>query len=211
MIEEAMFPIIISLLVLGCSPAKQESSGEPLSPPASLPHITHDGIDYPYIRYAESTGLRASRGRAIFLHPIKARKTEILTLEYAPGMKVEDLFGQELFGRSGEVVHAAGIIKITSLPISIPVKPTLVRQWRMTHGKYKYLCRFVRETISGKDKITSTSCANDQHSITFVFNDRLGVIEFQDFCDDFVCSYKLIESQGILSRAMLRSMNLIGI
>src|SRR4051812_4526246 len=85
-IKKMIFPALVCIFALGCSSSEtRESSAREMPSLASLPHLTQSGTDYPYIRYSESTGKVASRGRAFFLYPIKERKTEILALEYSPG------------------------------------------------------------------------------------------------------------------------------
>jgi hypothetical protein len=197
------------ILTLGCNPGdRQESNVIEARSRASLPHISDGHTDYPYTRYSESTGQTASRGRAFFLYPIKARKSQILALEYAPGMEVGDLFGEDLIGTSGEVVNENGQIVIPFLPISIPIGLVVGQSWRMTYTNHVFICKSQVSSDLTKSEKIKVSCTDDKDTLTFVYDRQLGVTEFQDFCDFSICTYKLMDSSGLLSPAMTLSMNL---
>jgi hypothetical protein len=207
--EKKMLAVILSILVLGCSPAKhQKSDAIDTAGLGTLPRITHGGIGYPYTRYSESSGQIASRGRAFFLYPIKTSKTEILALEYAPGMRISDLFGEELIGTGGKAYYEDGRIGFSFLPISLPVGVVSGHNWPMKYAKLEFRCQSRENPDVSRGKGLSISCASEKYTLSFLYDEQLGITEFQDFCDSSVCTYKLMDSQGLLSRAMTLSMGL---
>ena len=206
-IEKKMFAAALSILALGCSPAERQE-GNPVDTTGigNLPHVSHDGVRYPYTRYSESTGQVSSRGRAFFLYPIKASKREILALEYSPGMKISDLFGEELLGRGGEAYYSDGQIGFTFLPVSLPVGVVAGQRWRMRYVKHEFLCAARTKENTSEAKKLLISCVNQKYTLSFEYEDKVGVTKFQDFCDFSTCTYNLMDSQGLLSDSMTKLM-----
>jgi len=198
----AILALVSCFLILGCDAPRRQASGSLEGAGiGSLPHVTHGSIDYPYIRYSESTGRTESRGQAFFLYPIKIRKAEILSLEYTPGMDIEGLFGEELIGVSGDIINDKGQIKIKFLPISLPIGLTQGQVWHMEYIKQEFICKSSGATSPANKEELRISCSNAQHSLRLIFNRKLGIKEFQDFCGNSICTYQLMDSVGLLSRA----------
>lgn len=203
-----MLASAITILLLGCSSGDgQQSQAAGASDLGNLPYITHHGVSYPYLRYAETTNQASSRGKAVFLHPIKASKSEILVLEYAPGMKVADLFAEELLGTGGRALYSDGQLGFSFLPISLPVGVVQGQKWRMKYATQDFVC-----SANGKQNYPSNplvvSCNSNKYRLYFKYDKQIGVTEYQDFCDLSICTYKLMDSQGLLSGPMVRLMGL---
>lgn len=208
-IEKKMLTLILSISMLGCGPAnRQESDVVDSADIRNLPRIKHENVSYPYTRYSESTNQTASRGRAFFLYPIKTAKTEILALEYAPGMRVLDLFGEELLGTGGKAYHANGQIGFAFLPISLPVGVVSGQKWSMRYARRQFLCEAQATRNILPVKNLSVTCISGKYSLSFEYSEQVGITEFEDFCDFSICTYKLMDSQGLLSASMIKFMGL---
>lgn len=199
---------MICALASGCGSGGRQDESRETAAFADLPRLTQRGVEYPYIRYLESSGQTASRGQAVFLYPIRKSRTELLALEYAPGVNVEDLFGSELFGRSGQVLRDGQKIWIEFLPISIPAIPTAGQEWRMRYARREFTCTSHRDAVGSQNQRIGVICISAPYTLKLTYDSYRGVIEFQDFCDYSICTFKLQDSHGLLSGEMLKYIRL---
>jgi len=209
-IEKTMLAMLGCALAVACNRADAGGGGGGDGQfIAGLPRLTRGHVAYPYTRYREATAQTASHGRVFFLYPIKERKNEILALEYAPGIKVEELFGEDLLGTGGAVVADKDRIAIDFLPIAIPLGVAAGQEWTVRYAKRDFVCRSYPG--SGADGGIAVSCASGKYILSYAFDRTRGVTRFQDFCDFSICTFELMDSQGLLSKAMTQSMGLPGI
>ena len=207
-----MFWIVgFCLLASACGTGKDNDEA-PSAPAArglaGLPEATLGGRRVPYLRYGNTTP-DAGLGTAIFLHPIMGQRNGFRALEYdtRSDRPVEELFGEELFGVSGTIVLRDNVIRVESLPIALPDGVGNGQEWTIEYGGRRYLCR--SSIVAPTDQSTLTvTCSGRQHNLTFSFNRERGVVEYQDFCGDAVCSYRLLDPKGLLAPEVQDYMNL---
>lgn len=132
--------LMLALLTSAC-----DSEGQVLSPEdrraTALPTVRKDGKDYPYIQYPEVTEKTESRGQAFFTHPMADERNRLLALEYTPGMKMENLFAEDMIGASGLVVQNGHQIRVEFLPISVPIGIAAGQEWRIRYAKREFDCK----------------------------------------------------------------------
>lgn len=204
----SIFLIICLLFVTECSDAGEQpgTSSDDLS---NLPTISHGNLRFPYIRYAKTDGRGSSRGRAIFIYPIKAHRNEILDLEYSPGTDVRGLFGEELFGESGAVTAQEGLLVVSTMPVSLPLQIDRASQWNMRYAKRIFVCVTSLQEAALPRRLFRIQCSSKDYDLSFLYSESLGVVQFQDFCDSSICTYRLLDEQGLLSAGMLKLMGLV--
>jgi hypothetical protein len=208
-IDKSMLAMMIYMLTVACDASDRQPPRVEGRGIAHLPRIHQSGKDYPYIRYPEVTGQTASRGRAFFLYPMKSARNELLALEYAPGMKIEDLFAEDLIGTGGVVVEMERQIRVAFLPISLPIGVRAGQEWRMQYARRRFVCRSrAAPEASGVAEKIAVSCTSETYRLAFTFSRERGVTEFQDFCDFHICTFRLSDSEGLLSKTMTDFMGL---
>ncbi len=148
---------------------------------------------------------------AIFLHPMMELRSGFLALDHdtRSSRPIEELFGEELFGASGAIVLRDNIVRVESLPIALPVGVGNRQEWTLDYGRRQYRCRSSSAASEqGSPGALSVRCTGLQHSLAFSFSRDRGVTEFQDFCGDLVCTYRLLDPKGLLSPDVQAHMNL---
>jgi hypothetical protein len=209
--RNAMLAMMMYILTSACNAVDQQPSAKvEVRGLADLPRVLVRGVESPYARYSEMTGQKDSHGRVFFLHPMTSRKNEILAAEFEPGMDVAKLFGgEDVIGTGGLVVGDERQARIEFLPISIPFGIAASQEWRIQYAEQQFVCRSraapATNSISGQ---IAVSCTGAGDTLNFLFDRSRGVTEFQDFCADSVCTYRLTDPQGLLSRAMTDFMGL---
>jgi hypothetical protein len=194
-------------LLCGCDSAAKETLDAPSGGGIeNLPHLSQNGRRFPYLRY-ENTSPNSGDGRVFFLFPMMDRKNGLLALEAGPRSKMEELFAEDLLGISGLVSNANGIIRIDTLPVSLPVGVRAGQEWQVRYSKREFLCRSRVLSSKGSGKL-GVSCRSGQYSLNFIFDRDRGVEEYQDFCDVLICTFRLVDEEGLLSREMLVYMGL---
>jgi hypothetical protein len=176
----------------------------------SLPHLVRNGRSLPYFRYGDASP-ESGLGRAFFLYPVLERRNELVAFDYNPRSTapLEQLFGEELLGASGPVVVENNFLRIQFLPISLPLGLAGGEQWRIRYARRQFAC--LSRAVTGEGSVSgrfAISCTSPDYTLSFVFDRERGVTEYQDFCDASVCTFRLIDQQGLLSRASLEHMGL---
>jgi hypothetical protein len=123
-------------------------------------------------------------------------------------MKIEDLFGEELLGRTGKIINQSGYIKIDSLPVSIPIGVSAGQKWQMRYANRDFSCGSRAGVSMSVSEQIHVSCTSDKYTLNFNFDRTRGVTEFQDFCDFAICNFRLIDPHGLLSSKMTKNMGL---
>lgn len=201
--------LVAALLISACGDSGEQVSNSEVRRAAALPTVRKEGKDYPYIQYPEVTGKKESRGQAFFGYPMTGQENRLLALEYTPGMEMDKLFAEDMIGASGLVVRAGQHIKVDFLPISIPVGVAPGQEWRIRYAKREFTCRSAASSASkAPSGQIGVSCTSGNYTLKFEFHRDLGVTEFQDFCRFSICTYKLADSHGLLSRTMTDFMRL---
>jgi hypothetical protein len=208
--------ILPVILAASCSPAEERASGTVENRSDSgqyeftdLPRLSRPGIEYPYIRYAESTGHAESRGQIFWLFPTTGRRNQLVAVEHEPGSRVEGLVVEEVLGSAGEVVTDGRSIKIDFMPISLPHDVAAGQEWDMRYANRDFTCMSsaVSGGGAGSDRL-EVSCSEDRYQLHFSFERERGVTEYQDFCGHSICTFRLDDPIGLLSRATLEHMGL---
>ena len=173
-----------------------------------LPHLSEKGKRFPYLRYAD-TSPKSRNGRIFFLYPMMDERNTLLALEAGPDVKVEELFAEDMLGISGSVSNEDRMIRIEFLPISLPIEVGEGQEWPMRYAKNEFHCRSraAASTKSSSDKL-AVSCSSGKYALNFVFDRDRGVEEYQDFCGNSVCTFRLVDEEGLLSREVLDHLRL---
>jgi hypothetical protein len=175
------------------------------SSPTTLPLLVDKGRRLPYIRYVTSD-VDSRNGKVFFLYPMMSRRNDVLALDYSPYEQITDLFAEDMIGISGPTTIKNGMLAIDFLPISLPVGVTGGREWSLRYAKQDFICRSSQDQ-EPKDLLI-INCVTLKYTLSFSFNRTRGVLSYQDFCGSAICTYKLIEQQGLLSKGVLEHMGL---
>lgn len=173
-----------------------------------VPYLVGEkGIKYPYFQYeaADSPLLGDGEfGLAFFIHPMFETRRKGLALSYMPSDDMQDLFGEELFGRDFSAVNKDGILTIDGLPISRPLDMKPGVKWKMAYVDEVFECGV--GPVLGDE--TSVRCVSSGSRPSLRFSKDRGLTSFQDPCGKGVCTYRLKTSVGLLSPFHLRATGL---
>ena len=198
------------MLMPACNVANVQDSGAGENRSlADLPRISRGGTDYPYTRYVEATRRPESHGQIFYFYPTTNTRNRLVALQYEPGTQVSGIDVEEILGSDGLVVNEGGQIRIEFLPISLPHRVAGGQEWRMEYIDREFACESRaapgQGTVAGQ---IAVSCASAPYRLNFTFDRERGVTEFQDFCGDAICTFRLTDPLGLLSRATLEYMEL---
>ena len=169
-----------------------------------LPFVTaSDGTRLSYFKYTNDAlqlwGDSESE-LAVFVYPVFKVRSKGLVLPHMSAQEVEDLFGEELFGRQFSVAVNADVAIIDDIPVSRPLDLNPSSKWRMTYGKAAFDCRVTHKI--GRD--FTIRCDSNEIGLNLLFNMDRGFTSYQDYCGKTLCTYRLKSSVGILSPYHLR-------
>jgi len=211
-------PLVLLAMVAACGVASDSAVGNDVNQQTSahgeladLPHLRGPAVRSPYIRYSETTHRADSPGLVFFLYPLVRRRNELLAVEHEPGTPVSGNFSQDIAGgMSGLVLNGEREIRVDFLPISLPFDAAPNEQWHLRHASRDFTCtsRVGAETSNAEMLVT---CASQNYTLTFSFDRERGITQFQDFCGRSICTYRLEDPQGLLSREMVAYMGLRGV
>jgi hypothetical protein len=197
-------------LLTGCDGTGKVATDVPVDKGVGdLPHLRDKGRILPYLRYADKAP-NSGNGRAFFLYPMMDERNELLALEYNPQLgSIEELFAEDMLGISGPVSNENGMIRIEFLPISLPIGVRGGQEWSLRYGKRDFLCR--SKDVGPpqyKPGTLAVFCASTEYTLNYVFDKDRGIEEYQDFCGNLICTFKLLDEEGLLSKEVLDYMRL---
>ena len=207
-----MLAIVALLLTSACNAVEERASGGEANrihveerERSELSRISRRGTEYPYIRYSEVTGRAESHGQIFYLYPTTRLKTQLVAVDYEPGGRVEGIVEEEIFGSVGFVAAERAGFKIDFLPISLPRGVAAGQGWLMRYAGRDFTCRSIGLRGAPVDSNPiEVECSAQTYTLRFSFDRVRGVTQYQDFCDHSICTFRLIDSAGLLSPAMLR-------
>jgi hypothetical protein len=193
-------------LLTACGQPVDTSDRRAAGQTTRLPSLNRDGAQVRFMRYADARE-NSGNGRVFFLHPVMEPRNGVLALEGSPQGDPSALFAEDALGISGLVSAHGGKIRIDFLPISLPVGVRSGQAWQLTFARRTFSCRS-RDDGPENRAVLRVSCRSPDYELNFLFERERGILEYDDFCGASVCTFRLLDARGLLSREVLQFMGL---
>jgi hypothetical protein len=159
------------------------------------PIILDDGTIFDCIIY-RNTKNNPEPKYNLFIFEANRSSTRMLLLDSnTKRLEKEDFLSPEFLGASGNIRVSEGQVGLPFLIAEVPVDEGR-KQWNKSYARRDFKCQ---------KQITATSvnivtCTSDDMNLSYSYSQKKGVLSYDDFCDNSVCSYKLIGEKGLFSQ-----------
>jgi hypothetical protein len=194
--------IIVASLVLIASTMLSSNS-----PSGILQYQEDDGgTKHYYISYEARNKRYEAFGVIYLVYPDSDKRGRFWFSEYQPGgFEFSELFSTDTGGGAGEVKMAHGIAQMDELGLSLPSNLTRPLEWTSSRRGVSGKCTQVQSSASRK----SVTCDFADKRVSFQYKDHVGIEEYDGYCRDEVCRFRLKSSAGLLGSAHLELIGLM--